>query len=239
VNSFFVWGIILAKKHPALYKFWRKLRKSEAGVISTPDTDICIEGFEASANSYTLNIIRHLRPDLTISHHCHAVANIKLALRYGVPAVVLFRHPKDAIASLAARFRPGLHEGAVAYANFYDAVHSLSDKVVLVSFEEVTQNLEYMLRKVEHLTGIKLRGYGSIESLDQEVKAHIREWKSKSEDPTTTPLPTSDRREKKHQLQKKLMNMDEYRLGYQAYERICANYEEQQNHVRQRLTDHQ
>jgi vacuolar-type H+-ATPase subunit F/Vma7 len=173
-------------------------------------------------------VIRHLAPDLNISHHCHAAANVKLALRYSVPTVVLFRDPKDAIPSLVTRFRPGLYEAVIAYESFYNTVSNLSENILLVSFDEITQNLENAIRKLRNLEGVHIDQIDDVAAVDRQVKERIRRWQKENKDPYTTPLPTEEREAKKELLRQKLLQMEEFQAAQEVYEKICRRYELQE-----------
>lgn len=103
---------ILVKSYPILYRAAKQCqdilgRSSDdfsTSQICGPDKDICVEGYPSSANSFLLNVLRQIRPDLTIASHTHSVANIKLAEKHGVPWVLLMRKPVQAVASRVARF---------------------------------------------------------------------------------------------------------------------------------------
>ena len=55
-------------------------------------TDICIDGYPRSANSFTVRMFRKANPEAVIAHHTHSVANIKKAIECGIPVVVLIRN---------------------------------------------------------------------------------------------------------------------------------------------------
>lgn len=66
-------------------------------------TEITIEGFPRSGNSATVErfmVSQGRRVEL--AHHLHQPVQIKLASRYSVPCLVLFREPRAAVVSLKA-----------------------------------------------------------------------------------------------------------------------------------------
>jgi len=67
------------------------------------DTNLVIEGFPRSGNSYVMEIIRRrLKPGWHVAHHLHLPVQVELAVRWKLPTMVLFREPDEAIISLAA-----------------------------------------------------------------------------------------------------------------------------------------
>lgn len=220
------------KESSHLWRFIVRYGLTSHGKTATEGTNLCIEGFEASANSYTLNVIRYVGDDLSFAHHCHTAASVKIAVGYGVPTIVLFRDPDDAIPSVVSRFRPGVYEATIAYASFYKTVMKLVDDIILVSFDEATSRTEDMIAKVQDLTGVRFNEYESIQEVDQAVKQHIKEWKVKSHNPSTMPLPMEDREEEKRRVRKEMYRLPEYDQAADLYQQVCAAYEIQQQRFR-------
>ena len=72
-------------------------------LLVTESTDLRIEGFPRSANSFAVGAIRHTQPEpVQVAHHPHVPANAMRACEWGIPTVVLIRSPQDAIVSRVA-----------------------------------------------------------------------------------------------------------------------------------------
>ncbi len=72
-------------------------------LLVTESTDICIEGFPRSANSFSVQAFRYAQPQpVRIAHHTHVPANATQACEWNIPTVVLIRAPDDAIVSRIA-----------------------------------------------------------------------------------------------------------------------------------------
>ena len=70
----------------------------------TPTTEIVIERYPRSANTFALVAFQLAQSrELEIAHHLHAAAQIKRAVALGVPAIVLVREPSEAVLSLMVR----------------------------------------------------------------------------------------------------------------------------------------
>src|SRR2546427_7470725 len=62
------------------------------GVLAGPGTDILIEGFPRSANSFSVAAFRLAQgPPVEVAHHTHAPANAIAAFRRHIPALILIR----------------------------------------------------------------------------------------------------------------------------------------------------
>lgn len=91
---------------PFVFSVAARLRNFQLGKHNwvTPDTDLVIEGYPRSANTFLFRVIREATHNsLKIGHHVHRAQQVTMSLKYGIPCFVLFRHPLDAIASYLVR----------------------------------------------------------------------------------------------------------------------------------------
>lgn len=118
-------------------------------LLTTSDTDICIEGYPRCANSFAYNKFNAWNPGLKISRHLHIPYNILEAVRLGKPTVVLIRSPLEAISS----FSMGLPNVEIKnlvkmYINFYRQVEHVKEYVVIADFESVTKSFSDVILNV-------------------------------------------------------------------------------------------
>jgi hypothetical protein len=113
-------------------------------------TDIVIEGFPRSANTFAVTAftLAQSRP-VTVAHHLHAPAHVIRAVHVGVPVILLVRRPDDAIASVVAR-KPALRPADVAraYVRFYEGVHDSMGGCVVADFTQVTSGFGDVIERV-------------------------------------------------------------------------------------------
>lgn len=88
------------------------------------DTEIVIEGFPRSANTFAVvasTQAQGARP-IRIAHHLHAEAQVLAGVERKLPVIVLIRQPEDAIRSLKIAF-PDQDENRMLrlYLRFYRA----------------------------------------------------------------------------------------------------------------------
>ena len=104
-------------------------------------TEIVIEGFPRSGNSFSVNAFTWAqdRP-VVIANHVHVPGQVSAGLRLGKPVCVLIRDPKAAVPALLAK-NPHLLRSDVltAYAAYYRSLLPLRDRIVLASFDQITQ----------------------------------------------------------------------------------------------------
>ena len=89
--------------HPNLFFPLFRPRSAFNDLLVTKKTDICIEGFPRSANSFSVQAFRYAQPEsVRVAHHTHVPANAMRACEWQIPTVILIRSPADAIVSRVA-----------------------------------------------------------------------------------------------------------------------------------------
>lgn len=114
------------------------------------DTELVIEGYPRSANSFAaLAIIESQHRPVAAAHHLHALSQIKLGVRRGLPVLVLIREPKAAALSLTIRAElPSVVWALEEYLDFYRGVEQLLERVVVVDYEEVVTDMGAATRRL-------------------------------------------------------------------------------------------
>ena len=71
-----------------MYHWTHRLRDGFVDRLVTDETDLCVEGFPRSANSFAVGAVDYAQPEpLSIAHHNHVPAPLLNAARRGLPAV--------------------------------------------------------------------------------------------------------------------------------------------------------
>lgn len=206
-------------EHPTLFPIIQRLRGYENEKFCGPNTDLCIEGYQSSANSFVYNVFRILRSDLNIAHHTHSLANVRRALSRGIPTLILFRDPTDAVPSMTARFHPSLEEGLYRYVRFYEFILAESAHLILTSFKEATEQFEDIVRKVEQRTELSFGEFDPCCVRRQTIE-HIREWSKQHGEEDLISLPREKREEKKEMLRNRLRKLSEFQDAKIIYHRL-------------------
>jgi len=92
----------LAKENKYLFWLWFTVyRKNKGTKISyiNKDTNIYIDGYPRSGNTFFIHLVKELFPFINSVHHLHAIAPLKIAMNKGIPIIILLREPQEAIAS--------------------------------------------------------------------------------------------------------------------------------------------
>jgi hypothetical protein len=121
----------------------------------TKGTDVLIEGFPRSANSFSVAAFAMpQRRPMVIAHHTHAPGHVIRAIQLGVPAIVLIREPRDSILEYLL-LRPTLEVADVmrGYERFYRCLLPYRGRFVVGPFPEVTTDFGAVMRRLNERFG--------------------------------------------------------------------------------------
>ncbi len=107
--------------------------------LTAPDTDVVIEGFPRSGNTFAMVAFQTCQPQrMKVAHHHHAPAQVLRAVQLGVPALVLLRAAPAAVVSLHLR-RPELSLAGLlrGYLRFYRPLLPHVASFSIATFDEV------------------------------------------------------------------------------------------------------
>ena len=116
------------------------------------DTDLCIEGFPRSANTFCVDFLMYLCRsgdiELSIAHHTHSPANVHLATLLQKPCMVLIRDPVSAITSFTIYSGVKVPFAAERYLNFYREVEKISERCLFVDFNLIVHNINAVITQL-------------------------------------------------------------------------------------------
>jgi hypothetical protein len=142
---------------------------------ASPATEIVIEGYPRSGNTYAVEAFRQAQGrEIKMAHHLHAAAQIKLAARLGVPAIVLIREPSEAILSVLVRDPHASARWALrSYIRFYSTVLPYLERAVVAPFETVTSDLASIIRMVNARYGTAFKEFVPTEDAVSSVQQSV------------------------------------------------------------------
>jgi hypothetical protein len=196
VFRFEKWLQTHAGKHPAaFYGLYRLARKDRARVV-TPETQLVIEGFPRSANSFArVAFNRAQRDRVRIATGLHVPAQVIRAARWRIPTLVLIRNPKDAVLSFAVRDPISVEQALGYYLSFYETIEGYGDAYVLGTFEEVTGDFGRVIRRINDRFGTSFFPFRHNERNVDAVLARVERnskrkfgeahWENKASSPVT------------------------------------------------------
>jgi hypothetical protein len=174
VFGFEKWLQTHAGKHPAaFYGLYRLARKDRSRVV-TPDTQLVMEGFPRSANSFARVAFNRAQSErVRIAHGLHVPAQVIRAARWRIPTLVLIRKPKDAVLSFAIRDPISVDQALRYYLSFYETAEKYRDAYVLGLFEEVTEDFGGVIRRINDRFGTTFSPFSHDERNVDGVFAHL------------------------------------------------------------------
>lgn len=160
-------------QYPRLYLPLARLRhSSELGSRAVDsDTDLVIEGYPRSANSFAFRAftLAQSRP-MRVAHQLHAPAQIIGAAKMGIPALLLIRDPEEAILSRTLLFgypydtvTPAMKE----YLRFHEATLPYREHYLLATFDAVTSDFGAVIRALNRRFGTE---FEEFEHTEENVK---------------------------------------------------------------------
>jgi hypothetical protein len=146
-------GTSLMTRVPTVYLAVARRRYGDR--VINQHTDVMIEGFPRSANTFTVTAFRSAQTrSVVVAHHLHSAAHVRAAARQGVPVLFLVRRPQDAVTSVLVR-KPALDAHAVmsAWVDLHQQVQPVVGRLVVASFEQVTSDLGRVIDRVNERYG--------------------------------------------------------------------------------------
>jgi hypothetical protein len=177
------------------------------GEVVEGDTEIVIEGFPRTGSSFAVAALRRAqgRP-MKVAHHVHAPAQLMMAARWEIPAMVLIRAPEDTILSMVIR-NPGvaIRDAIKGYERFYRPLLPIRDSFLIVTFEEVTSNFGKVIGRINERFGTDFIPFVHSEENAASILAEIEADYLTRTPPgerfeEIVPRPSERRREQKEEL---------------------------------------
>lgn len=142
--------------------------------FTNANTEICLEGFPRSANSFAFNLFRAANPQICrYARHVHTVSQVAEAVAENIPTLLLIREPRGSIASLVKRFPNGNLEWVLkAYIAYYQEILPLAQSIVVSDFPQTTGNLNLAISALNRRYGLSFEF--SNDSLDLQVHKDLQ-----------------------------------------------------------------
>ncbi len=147
--------LVLSKQPQLYYLYFSSIDPRFPELAIRRNTQLVIEGFPRSANTFAVVAFQYAQPvKVRIAHHLHIPAQVIRAKRWGIPAIVLIRKPKQAIASLIVR-NPTLkiNQAFRWYISFYETLSQYKSAYILATFEQVIEDYSIVIQRVNEKFG--------------------------------------------------------------------------------------
>jgi hypothetical protein len=162
---------------PRLYAAVMRWRKRGRRLLLRNDTDLVIEGFPRSGNTFAVIAFQSVQPaEVRMAHHLHAPAHVVLAARRGIPTLVVVRRPLDAISSeLVRRPRIAPRRVLAEYVRYHEIIAPYRDRFVVAPFEEVTTDYGAAIERLNDRFGTAFVPFATSPESVARVFAEIEE----------------------------------------------------------------
>ncbi|HYB98183.1 MAG TPA: hypothetical protein VEC57_03520 [Candidatus Limnocylindrales bacterium] len=146
-------------------------------LVAGPGTDIVIEGFPRSANTYAVAAFAYAQPSPPrIARHLHAPAQLALAHRYGLPALLLIRPVPDPVLSVVIREQYLTVERALRwYVEFHEALLPLRSAFVVATFDDVLHRFGSVIDGVNARFGTTFARYEATAQAEAIVQKRVEQ----------------------------------------------------------------
>lgn len=162
--------------HPRLLPLYLRLTQEGIDRRISVDTQLVIEGFPRSGNTFTAAAIAHAQPQpLAMSTHAHCVANVEVAVARDLPTLVVVREPVDCLASyLVWDPRIGVKTVLWEYIHYHKGILPLARSVTVATFDEVVEELPAVVARLNDRFGTHLTLPPNTAEFTAEVDALVR-----------------------------------------------------------------
>jgi hypothetical protein len=199
---------------PIIYPlvWFRGIRNRQHGIPVTRRTELVIEGFQRSGNSFAVTAFELVQPrQVVTAHNFHAPAQVKRAIWLRKPILILIRKPVDAVLSdlIWSPYVPARYS-VRAYINFYSSISRYRGHFIVSSFEETISDFGNAIERINKHFGTHFQRFEHTEKNLCKVFARIDErnktlWGGSQ---LKIPKPTEQKEKLKKELRKKLERPD-------------------------------
>lgn len=140
-------------------------------------TQLVVEGFPRSGNTFAVFALRRAQPGaVDVTSHVHVPAQVKLAVRRGVPTLLCVREPLGTTASLviAAPHLP-IDRALEEYVHHHRQLVPLLDGCLVADFEQITSDMGAVTVAVNERFGTAFVPFDHTPEHQAEVFAAIDE----------------------------------------------------------------
>ena len=178
----------------------------------TASTDLVVEGFPRSGNTFTTFAIEQASGyELAIASHVHQPCQIKVALARSLPTVLVVRDPVSALASYLVYDRRFSVETVIGeYCSYHRELVPYAERVLVCEFDEITSCMSSVIRRINQKYSLRIAPFDEAPSNVERVLAQI-EWRHKLVHPRLDPVesaasPQADRRKVNKEMREALIH---------------------------------
>lgn len=198
----YMWLRRLAEQHDMLYvayihalaPFRPRLRRR----LVTKNSDLVLEGFPRSANTYFFWYFDTAqRREWKVAHHLHSPYQIRAAVKHRIPCVFLIRNPLDCVASAVLRdARLSVGAALRSYLTLYSTAVEHANHLLLVPQKMAIKNPHEVIGAINARYGcaFDILPKERLGEVYERINArHLSDWKLSEPDPARLALPSAQK----------------------------------------------
>lgn len=218
----------LVAREPALwflyqpYLWWGQIKRKAAGHnledgLLLPETQIVIDGFQGSANSFAATVfINSQTQPVKVMHHRHAPLLIIKAVEKKIPVLLTIRQPRETVLSLTSRWpHISISDALISYIGFYRKLLPYTSHLVVSNLEFTTQRLDQIIQIINNR-------YGT--NFDMVNNTQINHEKNKYTDISSHRNHLKKEKSKEFQLVKNIQLLKEADAIYEKFEQQAQQF---------------
>ncbi|HOI28595.1 MAG TPA: hypothetical protein PLZ15_02460 [Melioribacteraceae bacterium] len=165
---------------PAFFYLLYYSNKNKYSLVKK-DTELLIDGFPRSANTFAYTFIELTQPVKKIAHHVHLPVQFYRGIRFRTPAVLLLRNPVDAAISMSIR-RPTYFPYLIFlyYYLFHKKIWEIINDTLVIKFEEVISDPNSIIRKLRSKNCSGLSEVELTDKLKERINKRVDELDMKN-----------------------------------------------------------
>ena len=165
---------VLQHRAPRVYVRVIRLRGADFYPV-TRDADLVVAGAPGSANSWLRAAFLEDNPDAYVASHAHVWTEVRDAVRWGRPTVLLVRDPVGEVCSRLTRFGNLTPAQALEdYAHYHHKARRWADRVVVATFEQATESPGAVVRRVNARYGTAFAAFPDDPQRHEQLHARLR-----------------------------------------------------------------
>ncbi len=172
-----------------------------------PTTQLVIEGFPRSGNTFAVNAFRHANPEVNASSHVHTPSQVKLAVSLRIPSLVVIREPLPTVTSLLiaapwVQIPAALNE----YVHHHQQIIPHAHGFMVATFQQVTCDFGSVTRALNDRFGTSFLPFDHNPQTVEQVFSLIDEHHDRVHGGTenVVPRPSISRRDARQWLEDEL-----------------------------------
>lgn len=210
-------------QHSHLHRFHRVYRK----------TDIVIEGFPRSANTFAVLAFQEVqKKSFKIAHHLHVPAQYIYSIRLNIPTIILVRNPIDAVISLVIRSPYiDMKNAFKDYIAYYCTLLSYDENYVVAPFEDVINNYHKIICLVNKKCNVNFELYFNDYDKDHKILTAIKKKEKEYK------IGSNNLTNEKSGIELQSMNKKEYYIETIKTERILKALSDRSMEIYKKVLD--